>query len=147
MAGKSGPRSCCNPGPVAIEERIDAARRRRLFEWLKALILGVRNIRGEMNVGPGKELELLLRKAGRRIRTPAPDRERYFPDKSWQTLLQLIRVLAEGEEASLVPHTTALVRRVSEVLVPSGLQRMAGLDRQDPAGRAGASGQGNRCVF
>jgi len=28
----------------------------------RALILGVRNIRGRMNVAPGKELELLLRK-------------------------------------------------------------------------------------
>jgi valyl-tRNA synthetase len=33
------------------------------IEWLKGLMLGTRNIRGEMNIGPGKPLPLFLKNA------------------------------------------------------------------------------------
>ena len=31
------------------------------IEWLKELMLGTRNIRGEMNIGPGKPLPIYLK--------------------------------------------------------------------------------------
>ncbi len=115
MASKAGPTIMLQPWPVANEERIDAAAEGDI-EWLKALILGVRNIRGEMNVAPGKELELLLRKAGSEDQRRLTENDTFLKKLA---KLSSIRVLAEGEEAPL--SATALVGEL-EVLVP-----MAGL--------------------
>ena len=115
MAGKSGPTIMLQPWPEADDSRIDAAAEGDI-EWLKALILGVRNIRGEMNVSPGKELELLLRKAGSEDQRRLTDNDTFLKKLA---KLSSIRILAEGEEAPL--SATALVGEL-EVLVP-----MAGL--------------------
>jgi len=41
------------------------------IEWLKGVIVGIRNIRGEAGIKPGKEIELLLQHGGERDRTLA----------------------------------------------------------------------------
>ena len=45
---------------MANEARIDQGAEDDI-EWLKGLMLGTRNIRGEMNIGPGKPLNLFLK--------------------------------------------------------------------------------------
>ena len=115
MAGKQGDTIMLQPWPVAAEDRIDSAAEGDI-EWLKALILGVRNIRGEMNVAPGKVLDVLLRK------TTAEDLRRLGDNETFLkklAKLESIRVLGDDEEAPLA--ATALVGEL-EVLVP-----MAGL--------------------
>ena len=115
MAGKQGDTIMLQPWPVAAEDRIDSAAEGDI-EWLKALILGVRNIRGEMNVAPGKALDVLLRK------TTAEDLRRLGDNETFLkklAKLESIRVLGDDEEAPLA--ATALVGEL-EVLVP-----MAGL--------------------
>ena len=115
MAGKQGDTIMLQPWPVAAEDRIDSTAEGDI-EWLKALILGVRNIRGEMNVAPGKALDVLLRK------TTAEDLRRLGDNETFLkklAKLESIRVLGDDEEAPLA--ATALVGEL-EVLVP-----MAGL--------------------
>jgi len=48
------------PYPLANETRIDVIAEQDIA-WLQAVILGVRNIRGEMNISPAQEIPLLLR--------------------------------------------------------------------------------------
>ncbi|MCE9682878.1 valine--tRNA ligase [Halomonas alkalisoli] len=67
LAGKAagdGAESIMNqPWPVAEQEKIDEQATRDI-EWLKGVIVAVRNIRAEMNIAPGKPLEVLLTKGG-----------------------------------------------------------------------------------
>ncbi|WP_280553975.1 valine--tRNA ligase [Halomonas sp. 25-S5] len=51
------------PWPQADDSRVDEAATRDI-EWLKGVIVAVRNIRAEMNIAPGKPLEVLLTKGG-----------------------------------------------------------------------------------
>ena len=115
MAGKSGPTIMLQPWPEADNSRIDAGAEGDA-EWLKSLILGVRNIRGEMNVAPGKELEVMLRKASDEDIRRLTENETFLKKLA---KLSSVQVLAENEEAPLA--ATALVGEL-EVLVP-----MAGL--------------------
>ena len=115
LAGIEGKTIMLQPWPVANEERIDPAAEDDI-EWLKALMLGTRNIRGEMNIGPGKPLPLFLKNVS------ADDQRRLTENEALLkklARLESITVLAAGEEAPL--SATALVGEM-EVLVP-----MAGL--------------------
>ncbi len=59
LAGVSGETIMHQPYPLADESRNDAAIETEM-DWLMRFILGVRNIRGEMNISPGKPLPVLL---------------------------------------------------------------------------------------
>ena len=63
LAGKSGKTIMAQPYPIAVSERIDEAAEADI-EWLKAFILGVRQIRAQMDISPGKVLPLLIQNAG-----------------------------------------------------------------------------------
>ncbi len=115
QAGKDGETLMLQPWPVADEGRIDAAAEGDI-EWVKALMLGVRQIRGEMNISMAKRIDLILKNA-------SPDDHRRLADNEPLLMklakLESIRVLDEGEEAPM--SATALVGDL-QVLVP-----MAGL--------------------
>ncbi|PWB29725.1 valine--tRNA ligase [Pseudomonas sp. NDM] len=115
LAGIQGKTIMLQPWPVANEERIDPAAENDI-EWLKELMLGTRNIRGEMNIGPGKPLPIYLKNVS------AEDQRRLTENEALLkklARLESITVLKAGEEAPL--SATALVGEM-EVLVP-----MAGL--------------------
>ena len=119
LAGATGQTIMLQPWPIANEERIDEAAERDI-EWVKELMLGVRNIRGEMNIGPGKPLHLYLKNAS------ADDRRRLEENQHLLRKLAKIEaftVLEASDEAPL--SATALVGEL-EVLVP-----MAGLIDKD----------------
>ncbi len=115
LAGKSGPTIMLQPYPVADDSAVDSAANADI-EWLKGVIVGVRNIRGEMNIPPGKELTVLMKNGSeedqRRLTQNAP----------------FLRKLAKLDEVTWLDTTeeapvaaTALVGDL-EILVP-----MAGL--------------------
>ena len=119
LAGKSGPTIMLQPYPVADDKAVDSAANADI-EWLKGVIIGVRNIRGEMNIPPGKELSVILANGGER------DQERL--EKNAPFLKKLAKLsditwLPAGEQAPVA--ATALVGEL-EILVP-----MAGLINQD----------------
>jgi len=119
QAGKSGDTLMLQPWPVANEARIDAAAEGDI-EWVKALMLGVRQIRGEMNISMAKRIDVILKNAS------ASDRRRLAENEPLLKKLakfETVRVLAEGEQAPM--SATALVGEM-EVLVP-----MAGLIDKD----------------
>ncbi|MDV7213059.1 valine--tRNA ligase [Azotobacter beijerinckii] len=119
LAGKSGPTLMLQPWPVADEARLDEAAEDDI-EWVKALMLGVRQIRGEMNISMAKRIDVVLNNASAGDRRRLAENE---PLLAKLAKLESIRVLAEGEEAPLA--ATALVGEM-QVLVP-----MAGLIDKD----------------
>ncbi|MGO0306678.1 valine--tRNA ligase [Endozoicomonas acroporae] len=123
-AGAAGDTLMLQSYPVSDPARIDETAERDI-EWLKSFITGIRNIRAELNIGPGKPLNVLLRN------TSAEDVARLNDNQSFlKSLAKLedIRVLAAGEEAPMA--TTQLVGSM-EVLVP-----MAGLiDKEKESAR------------
>jgi valyl-tRNA synthetase len=62
LAGVRGATVMLAPYPQAAEFPTDTAAEAEAA-WLKAVILGVRQIRGEMNIAPGKRIALLLKDA------------------------------------------------------------------------------------
>ncbi|RMN75447.1 Valyl-tRNA synthetase [Pseudomonas cannabina pv. alisalensis] len=115
LAGVEGKTIMLQPWPVANEARIDQAAEDDI-EWLKGLMLAVRNIRGEMNIGPGKPLQLFLKNVSAEDQRRLSEND-YLLKKLAK--LESMTVLTDGAEAPL--SATALVGDM-EVLVP-----MAGL--------------------
>jgi valyl-tRNA synthetase len=101
--------------PSANNFAADAAAEPEM-QWVMSVVLGVRQIRGEMDITPSKKLELLLANAG------ATDLEYLARNRAYLRRLAGLadpKVLAPGEAAPI--SAVALVGRL-EVLVP-----MAGL--------------------
>nr|WP_314878021.1 valine--tRNA ligase [uncultured Pseudomonas sp.] len=119
LAGVSGKTIMLQPWPVANESRIDTVAEGDI-EWLQQLMNGLRNIRAEMNIGPGKPLPLFLKNAG------AEDQRRLQENEPLLKKLAKVEsftVLGDADEAPL--SATALVGDL-QVLVP-----MAGLIDKD----------------
>ncbi|QQE89682.1 valine--tRNA ligase [Azotobacter chroococcum] len=119
LAGKSGPTLMLQPWPVADEARIDEAAEDDI-EWVKALMLGIRQIRGEMNISMARRIDVALNNASASDRRRLAENE---PLLAKLAKLESIRILEAGEEAPLA--ATALVGEM-QVLVP-----MAGLIDKD----------------
>ncbi len=115
QAGVQGDTLMLQPWPVANETRIDAAAEGDI-EWVKQLMLGVRQIRGEMKISMAKRIDVILANANaedlRRLNDNAPLLNKLAKFES-------VKVLAAGEQAPM--SATALVGDM-QVLVP-----MAGL--------------------
>jgi valyl-tRNA synthetase len=97
--------------PEADESKIDE-RATRDIEWLKGVIIAVRNIRAEMNIAPGKPLDVLLTK-GQPEDAERLEQNRRFLAKLAK--LESVTWLANPEDAPL--SATQLVGDM-EVLVP-----------------------------
>ena len=119
LAGVSGPTIMLQSYPVADDKAIDKAANADI-EWLKGVIVGVRNIRGEMNIPPGKALSVLLKDGDK---TDKSRLEQNAPFLIKLAKLAEITWLSENDEAPVA--ATALVGNL-EILVP-----MAGLIDQD----------------
>jgi valyl-tRNA synthetase len=119
QAGVQGDTLMLQPWPVANESRIDAAAEGDI-EWVKQLMLGVRQIRGEMKISMAKRIDIIVANASAEDQRRLADFE---PLLNKLAKLESVRVLASGEEAPM--SATALVGEM-QVLVP-----MAGLIDKD----------------
>jgi len=66
-AGQDGDTVMIRPFPRADTDDIDPAAEAEM-EWVQGFILGVRRIRGEMDIAPGRRLPVLLQGAGEEVR-------------------------------------------------------------------------------
>ena len=115
LAGKQGETIMHQPYPVPDLGKIDAPAIEDI-EWVKGIILAIRNIRGEMDISPAKPIKVLLKN------TSSSDQERLSQNKQFLTKLaklESITLLSESEKAPL--SAIQLVDNM-EILVP-----MAGL--------------------
>ncbi|TKI02984.1 valine--tRNA ligase [Martelella alba] len=89
-------------------------------EWIKQAVIAVRAIRSEMNISPGKPLEVLVRGASPRTRRRIEDNRGFM-----QTLarLQSLSILNDGEQG---PVSVVKLVEEGELLIP-----MAGIVDKD----------------
>ncbi|MFP4138515.1 MAG: valine--tRNA ligase [Halomonas sp.] len=97
--------------PQADEALIDEAATRDI-EWLKGVIVAVRNIRAEMAIAPGKPLDVLLTKGG------TADRERLAANRLFLARLAKLASVEWLEEPDQAPLSATQLVGEMEVLVP-----------------------------
>ncbi len=107
------------PWPQADQSRIDENATRDI-EWLKGVIIAVRNIRAEMNIAPGKPLEALLTKGAE------ADRERLEAYRLFLSKLAKLDSITWLDDPDQAPLAATQLVGDMEVLVP-----MAGLIDKD----------------
>ena len=119
LLGNSGPTIMLQRYPTADAETYDATATEEM-RWVMDCILGIRKIRGEMNINPGRGLPVLLQGGGSR------DRERMLRNQVFLKPLARLESVRWLDAAEPVPESaTALVGDL-KLLVP-----MAGLiDKQ-----------------
>ena len=119
LAGAKGDTIMLQPYPEADHSRIDETAIADI-EWLKKVIIGIRNIRGEMNITPAKHLPIYFNNGSADDLRKLNDNRQFLAKLA---NLESITWLEPGEEAPM--SATALVGKM-EILVP-----MAGLIDKD----------------
>jgi len=119
LAGKDGDTIMLQPYPEAESSKQDDEAVTAI-EWLKGVMLAVRNIRGEMNIAPGKTLPLILAHGGKADHAQLAKQENILLKLA---RLESVRFLAIDEEP---PASATQLSGGLEVLVP-----MAGLIDKD----------------
>jgi valyl-tRNA synthetase len=113
IAGSTGPTIMTQPWPSAVGQNADVEAE---MAWTQGVILGVRQIRGEMDIAPSKRFEVLLEQASDADLTRL-SRTRHFVERLAN--LSGIRALTMGEAA---PESAVAMLGDLRILVP-----MAGL--------------------
>jgi valyl-tRNA synthetase len=119
LAGKKGDTIMLAAYPAPQDAFMDAAAEADIA-WLKGVITAVRNIRAELNIGPSKELELLLNNGNDEDFRRADENQAFL-----MKLAKLSKVVWVNEGDTIPMAVTQLVGQM-EVLVP-----MAGLIDKD----------------
>ena len=111
LAGVSGVTIMRQPYPASDPAAIDETAELEL-DWIKGFVLGIRQIRGEMNISPGRELPVLLQDAS--------ETDLRLAELHGRFLLRMVRIgeirpLADGETA---PPAAAVLLGDMRILVP-----------------------------
>ena len=119
LAGRGGDTIMCCAYPESDHTLIQPEANADI-DWLKAVIIGVRNIRGEMNIAPGRPLPLLLNNGS------AEDRRRLQQNHELLKKLAKLDSIQWLEAGQQAPQCATQLVGAMEVLVP-----MAGLIDKD----------------
>lgn len=119
LAGATGESIMLAPYPECDESKVDTQAIADI-EWVKGVILGVRTIRGEMNISPAKQLSVFFKNGTAQDQSCLNDNEQFLKKLA---AIETITWLDADSEAPL--SATALVGDL-EILVP-----MAGLIDKD----------------
>jgi len=119
MAGAEGDSIMLQPYPAAEADKIDAQADTDI-EWLKGVIVAIRNVRGEMNISPAKQLPVLLQKGN------AEDERRYKAYTGFLKSLAKLESLTWLPPQDEAPMSAIQLVGDMQVLVP-----MAGLIDKD----------------
>lgn len=114
-AGKSGPTISLQPYPQTNAELIDENAFAEI-EWVKRIVMGVRRIRSEMNINPGKRLPLHLAQANQ------TDLERLSTHKDLITFLARLDTVSLIDENDSAPESAVTLVDNLKLMIP-----MAGL--------------------
>ncbi len=115
LAGKQGPTIMLQPYPEINPDYIDPQADTDI-EWVKGVIVGVRNIRGEMNISPAKSIPLLIKNGD------SEDQRRLDDNQQFLTTLAKLESVTWLEAGSDAPMAATSLVGNMEMLVP-----MAGL--------------------
>lgn len=119
LAGVSGETIMQARYPVADESKIDQQALKDV-EWLQAVILGVRNIRGEMNISPAKDLHVLFKNGS------ADDQARLHDNQQFLKKLASLETVTWLNPGDAEPMSATTLVGQMEILVP-----MAGIIDKD----------------
>ncbi|MGK0674334.1 MAG: valine--tRNA ligase [Halothiobacillaceae bacterium] len=119
LAGKVGETIMLQPFPQPETSRIDETALADI-EWLKAFVLGVRRIRAEMDIAPGKPLPVRVANAS------ANDRRLLVDNHAFLTTLARIENIEMIEDETSVPESAVALVGEMKVLIP-----LAGLIDKD----------------
>lgn len=115
LANKTGPTISLQPFPISDDSKIDEQALAEI-EWVKQVVMGVRKIRSEMNINPGKRLPLMLSQAS------ATDLERLERQEAllvFVARLDTIVVLKDEDDAP--ESAVALVEHLKLMIPMAGL--------------------------
>jgi valyl-tRNA synthetase len=115
VSGAVGDSIMLEPFPVADESRVDEKAEADL-EWVKGVITGIRNIRGELDIAPSKAINVLLQNGD------AEDKRRYQENEAFLKQLAKLESISWVEDGDDVPASSQALVGHLKVLVP-----MAGL--------------------
>ena len=119
LAGATGRSIALAPWPTADSDKRDEAAEADV-QWLQDFILGVRRIRGEMDIAPSKPIPVLLEHASQ---ADTERLSRFEPLIAFLARTESVTVLTEGEQA---PEAAMSLLGSMRILVP-----MAGLIDKD----------------
>jgi len=115
LAGVAGETIMLQAYPRLRQAQLDADAEQEM-EWVMQFILGIRKIKGEMNISPGKPVPVLLQHATQRDRDWLASNRRYL---DFLARLEQVSVLAEDAEPP--EAATALVGEMKVLIPLSGL--------------------------
>jgi valyl-tRNA synthetase len=115
LAGKTGASVCIAPYPVSQPERIDPAAETEVAA-LKAIVDAVRNLRGEMSIGPQQKVPLLATGDTATL-------ERFFPYAQALARLSSARVVTTLPQANAPVAVVGESRLMLEIEVDVGAER------------------------
>jgi valyl-tRNA synthetase len=119
LAGATGEFIMHAPYPQADESKIDQQALSDV-EWLQAVILGVRNIRGEMNISPAKDIDVLFKNGS------SEDQQRLLSNQQFLKKLASLESVTWLNAGDVEPMSATTLVGQMEILVP-----MAGLIDKD----------------
>ncbi len=124
LAGKTGDTIMLQPYPVYDPQKVDTEAIAEL-NWVKAFIMGVRQVRSEMDIKPGKLLPVLLKNGSE------TDRQRLTENQSFLSSLAKLEAITWLEDAEEAPESaTALVGDMKLLIPLAGLiDKQAELER------------------
>ncbi len=115
LADKHGPTIMLQPYPQAEADKIDTAAVDEL-EWVKQFIMGVRQIRSEMDIKPGKPLPVICQNGNK------TDRQRIDDNRDLITALAKLESIEWLDAKDLAPESaTSLVGDMSILIPLAGL--------------------------
>ena len=124
LAGKTGASIMREPYPLPQKDMMDSAATEEM-RWVMAVITGVRNIRGEMDISPGKPLPLLVQDGS------AMDKKYLDAQRHYLAALARAESISWIEKGQEAPESaTALIGHM-KVLIPLGslIDKQAELER------------------
>ena len=119
LTGITGATIMLQPYPASDSSKINTAATQEV-DWLMAIILGVRRIRAEMNIAPGKALPVLLQQGS--------NEDRDYAARNWVYLQKIARLesMTWLAEDAVPPESAIALVGTLQILIP-----MAGLiDKQ-----------------
>jgi valyl-tRNA synthetase len=126
LAGKSGNTISTQPFPQPQTDKIDAAAESEIA-WVKQLLLGIRRIRAEMNISPGKPLPVVLANGS------AEDRERVAQNHGFLLNLGRLEALDWLADGDAEPDAAIALVGDMKIMIPMAglIDKSAELNRLD----------------
>ena len=111
LAGIEGDTIMLQPYPISDESKIDNEAVQNT-DWLMAVILGVRRIRGEMNIAPSKPLPVLLQNGSQQ------DAERLETNRVYLNRLARLETMTWLNADEVAPESAIAIVGEMQILIP-----------------------------